>query len=165
MGHMQSAHELAFALRTAYLSMHRQTSAFLLPFRITADQFVLLCVLAQRDGITQQEISTRAASDPNTVRAMLVLMQKKELVARTPHQTDRRALAVTLTKKGRMLYAEIFKQIQPLHDVLQAPFLPEDTQALISYLDRISEAMTSRSGQADRQNSVSERKLHKRCQV
>lgn len=146
---MQSAHELALAIRMAYLSMHRQTDAFLSSFEITADQFVLLGVLTQQDGITQQEVSRRAASDPNTVRAMLLLMEQKDLIQRAPHGRDRRALAITLTKKGRRLYAEAWKQIQPLHATLEAPFQPREIETLIASLGRIAEAMASRPDNRD----------------
>lgn len=146
---MSLAHELALALRTAYLSMHRQTNAFLCSFGITADQFVLLGVLVHQDDITQQEISRRASSDPNTVGAMLVLLEKKALVNRSPHKADRRALAITLTAKGRRLYTEIIQQIKLLHEILQGPFDPTELQALIAYLGRITEAMTNCSEKSD----------------
>jgi len=83
--------------------MHRQTDACLATSGCTADQFVLLGLLAREDAVTQQELVLRASSDPNTVRAMLVLLEKRGLVARVGHPTDGRARSVTLTGKGRRL--------------------------------------------------------------
>ena len=81
------------ALRAAYWAMHRQTQARLARCGVTADQFVLLALLAEQDGITQQELVRRASSDANTVRAMLVLMESRGLVTRKGHPTDGRAAA------------------------------------------------------------------------
>ena len=64
---------------------------------MTVDQFVILTLLGEQDGITQQELARRASSDPNTIRAMLVLLENRHLVARVQHPTDGRALRITLT--------------------------------------------------------------------
>jgi DNA-binding MarR family transcriptional regulator len=88
---MASGHDIAMGLRAAYWAMHRQTEAGLARGGVTADQFVLLALLAEWDGITQQELVRRAASDANTVRAMLVLLESRGLVARQGHPTDRHA--------------------------------------------------------------------------
>ena len=72
---MTTGHQIAMSLRAAYLAMHRRTDAALAGDGVTADQFVLLAVLAAEDRVTQQALVRRTSSDPNTVRAMLVLME------------------------------------------------------------------------------------------
>jgi DNA-binding MarR family transcriptional regulator len=138
---MTGGHEIAMGLRAAYLSMHRQTNSFLAPFGMTADQFVLISLLADKDGITQQELTRRASSDPNTIRAMLVRMENNGLLTRDQHPTDGRARKVTLTYKGRRTYAMLSEKIKPLQDALLAPFQIKDADKLIMFLNLISEAM------------------------
>jgi len=123
--------------------MHRRTNALLASLDVTAEQFVLLEVLIRQDGITQQEISRRADSDPNTVRAMLLLMEKNGLVERRPHETDRRALDVILTPKGHGKYADILNLLEPLHDVLLGSFCPDEIKALTCRLTRLAAIMAS----------------------
>jgi DNA-binding MarR family transcriptional regulator len=142
-------------LRAAYLGMHRRADAHFARHGVTADQFVLLGLLDERDGITQQELVRRASSDPNTVRAMLLLLEGRGLVARNRHPTDRRARCVTLTSKGRRAYAKLSGGYQPFRDGLMALFGPDETKALIELLARISEAMTQTKA-IRRQLSVSE---------
>jgi hypothetical protein len=60
-------------LRKAYLSFHRRANARMLDHGVTADQFVLLTVVAREPGITQITIVERTGSDPNTVAAILRL--------------------------------------------------------------------------------------------
>ena len=52
---MLSGHEIALALRSAYLSMHRQADAYFVAHGVTADQFVLLSALAEEDAVTRPE--------------------------------------------------------------------------------------------------------------
>ena len=138
---MATGHDIAMGLRAAYLLMHRQTNAFLAAFGMTADQFVLLALLADEDGITQQELAERARSDPNTIRAMLVLIEKNGIVRRGKHPSDRRARRVTLTRKGRGAYAKVSAEIRPLQDALLRPFGTIGARKLLMSLDRISDGM------------------------
>src|SRR6478736_5154784 len=101
---MTTGRDVAIALRAAYLALHRQSDARFAPHGITADQFVLLATLARGgEALTQREHARRMSSDPSTVRAMLVLLERRGLVEREPHATDSRARTVTLTAEGRRL--------------------------------------------------------------
>ena len=132
----------ALGLRTAYLAMHRQTDACLATSGCTAEQFVLLGLLAREDAVTQQELVRRASSDPNTVRAVLVLLEERGLVARVGHPTDGRARSVTLTGKGRRLHRRQLADTEPLRKRLRSLFSPQESKALVEFLARISEALS-----------------------
>ncbi len=138
---MASGHDIAMGLRAAYWGMHRRTQARLARGGVTADQFVLLALLAEQDGITQQELVRRASSDANTVRAMLVRMESRGLVARKGHPTDRRARSVTLTRKGRQVYDRLWADSEPVRQRLLAALRPDEADTLVEFLNRISETM------------------------
>jgi MarR family transcriptional regulator, organic hydroperoxide resistance regulator len=111
--------ELAMWLRKGYLAFHRRVNAWMLKYGITADQFVLLRVVGREEGITQIEIVERTASDPNTVTAILRLLEQRDLVRRQPHARDRRARCVFLTVAGRNLQRRAFKDSEPLRAALR----------------------------------------------
>jgi DNA-binding MarR family transcriptional regulator len=141
---------MAMELRAAYWAMHRRTEASLAQRGVTSDQFVLLALLAEQDRVTQQELVRRASSDANTVRAMLVLLESRGLVARGQHPTDRRARSVTLTRKGRQTYERLWADSEPVRQRLRAAFRPEEADVLIEFLNRISQAMTPAAGRRPR---------------
>jgi DNA-binding MarR family transcriptional regulator len=141
LGSMTTGKDIARGLKIAYAMMHRQTQTLLSQHDMTADQYVLLTLLSLEDGITQKELTLRAASDPNTVRAMLILMQGKGLVVRKSNETDRRAQSVHLTVKGRRTYAKLAVAIKPLQDALLSPFDSHEAEQLVSCLQRIVDAM------------------------
>ncbi|MBA4017789.1 MAG: MarR family transcriptional regulator [Pirellula sp.] len=106
---MLDGHAWAMLLRTAYLAVHRAADAVMALHRLTADQFVLLTLLAECDGVMQQDLVRRSGSDPNTVRAMLVLLERRGLVRRRAHADDGRARSVELTARGRSLQTTLWK--------------------------------------------------------
>jgi DNA-binding MarR family transcriptional regulator len=138
---MTSGREIARALRAAYLALHRQTNACFADDGVTADQFVMLSALADADGVTQQELVRRVSSDPNTVRAVLLLLEGRGLVARAPHPADGRARCVTLTAKGRQVFRKLWGKSEPLRARLLSAFRPDEVTALVGLLHRVSDVL------------------------
>lgn len=115
---MRDGHELGMWLRKAYLSFHRRANSRVLKHGVTADQFVVLSVLVREEGITQVTIVQRTESDPNTVAAILGLMERRGLVRREAHAQDRRARCVFLTAEGRRVHKRAAKEAGPLLETL-----------------------------------------------
>jgi len=140
---MSQGHQLAMALRGAYWALHRRTDAILLPLGVTANQFVLLSLLDDDEGVTQRELCQRASSDPNTVRAMLVNLEAKSLVTREPHPTDRRAWRVSLTREGKRLFKQLWSETETLRNELTAGLTPREADSLLVLLGRLSQSTQS----------------------
>lgn len=136
-----SGHELAMALRAAYLAMHRRTDALLASSGVTADQFVVLSALAEGDALTQRELVDRTSSDPSTLRAMLVLLERQQLIERRPHPTDRRARTVSLTKEGKRVFRDLWRKSEGLRKELLADATPEDVASLVIQLRRLADTL------------------------
>ncbi len=147
---MTSGREVARALRAAYLALHRQTNNCLARDRVTADQFVLLAALAEADAVTQQELVRRVGSDPNTVRAMLLLLEGRGLIVRERHPADGRARRVTLTGKGRQVFKKLWTKSEPLRARLRTAFRPDEITALVGLLRRVTEVMAPPAGNGRR---------------
>jgi DNA-binding MarR family transcriptional regulator len=139
---MADGHDLAMALRTAYLALHRRTDAALARHGVTADQFVLLAALAEGDAATQRDLARRTGSDPNTVRAMLLLLTARGLIARARHPTDARARTAALTVRGRRTYERLRAAGGRVRARLLAALGPGEPAALLDMLARVSRTMT-----------------------
>jgi DNA-binding MarR family transcriptional regulator len=134
---------IPLVLRRAYLAMHRHTDACLKRFGITADQLVILVVLTEGDGITQQELACRASSDPNTIRAMLLLLEKRGLVTRKEHPVDRRSHQVHLTPRGKAFFKRLPSATAPVRKQILEALLPAEVAALAEYLGRLAVKLES----------------------
>ena len=134
---MKHAAELPRLLRAAYFAMHRASDSHFAHHGITADQFVVLACLGERDAVMQQDLVRRAASDPSTIRAMLVLLEGRGLVVREQHPADGRAREVSLTAKGRRMYERLWRTSEPIREQLLVGFSEQEAQALLGFLPRL----------------------------
>ena len=140
---MTTGRDVAIALRTAYLALHRRSDAAFAPHGVTADQFVLLATLARGwDALTQRELARRMSSDPSTVRAMLVRAEQRGLVERDTHPTDARSGRSRSRRRGcgrssgsgggRAGPAQMLGALQP-----------GEAETLVRLLGRVAEALNA----------------------
>ncbi|MFO1066513.1 MAG: MarR family transcriptional regulator [Pirellulales bacterium] len=134
---MTEGAELPMALRAAYMGLHRRTDARFAMFGVTADQFVLLATLERTGAITQRELARRMPSDPSTVRAMLVLLEKQGLVERETHPTDARALHVKLTTAGRRKFRQLWKAGEQIRQDMMSAIPAGEREIVIKNLERL----------------------------
>ncbi len=140
---MEHKSELPMALRAAYLALHRRSEAQFAKCGVTADQFVLLATLARGDSLTQRELARRMPSDPSTVRAMLVLLEKRGLVRRDPHPSDSRARTAALTAAGKRKFQQAFAAGEAIRTQMFADLQPGDGETLVRLLNQVAESLNS----------------------
>jgi MarR family transcriptional regulator, organic hydroperoxide resistance regulator len=89
---------------------HRTVAASLLSqVGLHPGQEALLMELWDHDGRTQADLAESLGVEPPTVTKMLQRMEHGDLVDRRPDATDRRAIRVYLTPKGRRLKGKVDK--------------------------------------------------------
>ncbi len=139
---MTTGSDLALALRAAYLALHRQSEGRFARHGVTADQFVLLASLARGHALTQRELARRMSSDPSTVRAMLVLLEKRGLVEREAHPSDARARTVSLTPGGKRAFRTLWTAGEPVRAKMLDALNPGEAETLLALLTRVADALT-----------------------
>lgn len=142
---MDAKSELPLALRAAYMAMHRRTDAQFASYGITADQFVLLATLSRGNALTQRELARRMPSDPSTVRAMLVLLEKHGLVKRDVHPNDSRARTVTLTTTGKRKFRQLWTAGETIRKKMFEAIQPDNAALLIGLLTQLAESLNGES--------------------
>jgi MarR family transcriptional regulator, lower aerobic nicotinate degradation pathway regulator len=139
---MTTGRDIAMALRVAYLALHRRSEARFARHGVTADQFVLLASLVRGGhALTQRELARRMSSDPSTVHAMLVLLDRRGLVARETHPTDARARTVSLTPKGMRMYRRLWTAGEPIRERLVGALEAGEAGVLVNLLTRVADAL------------------------
>lgn len=138
---MRLRDRLPHELRAAYMALHRCSNTRFAQLGVTADQFVLLATLERGHALTQRDLAARMPSDPSTVRAMLVLLEKGGLVSRQTHPTDGRARTVALTEAGRLKYRQVFAAGQAIRDQMVSSLSDAETRCLVKLLGRVSESL------------------------
>ncbi len=133
--------ELPIALRAAYLALHRRSEAAFASHGVTADQFVLLATLSRGHALTQRDLARRMSSDPSTVRAMLVLLERNGLVERETHPTDSRARTVALTTEGKRVFRKLWVCGEPVRSQMFDVLQPDEAETLVNLLARVAAAL------------------------
>jgi DNA-binding MarR family transcriptional regulator len=72
-------------------------------FNVTPEQWSVLASLLEIDGIHQSLLAKKTAKDRHNITRMLNLLEKRGLIQRERHETDKRRLLVYLTTEGREL--------------------------------------------------------------
>lgn len=138
---MRTKSQLPMALRAAYLALHRRSDAQFARHGVTADQFVLLATLTRGDALTQREVARRMPSDPSTVRAMLVLLERQGLVQRNTHPTDTRARTAALTAAGKRKFRQLWTAGESIREQMFGSLLPDEAETLVRLLTRVAESL------------------------
>jgi DNA-binding MarR family transcriptional regulator len=97
---------LPVLLRRAWYGLNQTFRQRIAHLGLTPDHFSILRWLSEGDpqGLTQRALTDLMASDPNTITSTLSRMEKSGLVARQPHERDRRAHRVKLLPAGRRTF-------------------------------------------------------------
>jgi DNA-binding MarR family transcriptional regulator len=128
-------------LRAAHSRLRRRSNLAFSRFGMTADQYVLLSVLASKGEATQQQLVRRCFSDTATIGTMVSLLEAKGLLSRTPHPRDRRARSVALTSIGRKLAEDMRRSSSRLRANLVGLFEEQELRTLMEFLERLTGAM------------------------
>ena len=103
----------------------------------------VLAVLQEHSGATMGELADLTSVDRTTLTRTLGLMEEARLVARRERESDRRSLVISLTPKGRRMFARILPlTLAETHRALTG-FSSAEIGALRDRLKRIADNLTA----------------------
>lgn len=100
---------IGFNLFVTHIRLKAGLARAMRPFDITPEQFAILALLQERNGLQQREIADLLLKDRPNITRILERMQNKKLIRRETDSKDRRAVRVHLTTHGRKLFPEVEK--------------------------------------------------------
>ncbi|MFC9294577.1 MarR family winged helix-turn-helix transcriptional regulator [Streptomyces sp. NPDC057011] len=100
----------------------------------------VLAAAAEYGPVTQADLGRRLAVDPKDMVGILNHLQQEGLVLRTPHPSDRRKNAVTVTPEGKAVLARCGALAEAANAELLAPLTPDEQAQLMALLTRLHEA-------------------------
>ena len=122
----------------------------------------VLAALIDSTVLAQSQVCRRTYSDPNTMGAMLTLMETRGLVKRMRHPNDRRTRTVVLTPKGKRIFAKVWAGREATKDRMLALFTGAEVEASLGLLNRIiQELATPRGCGQRRKRSTSARAVNR----
>lgn len=108
---------------------------------ITLPQMHTLEILGQQSPLRMKELAAKMGVTTGTLTVNIDRLEKQGLVARIPHETDRRSILVTLTAAGEELFREHHDHHLHLTRELQAALTPEETAQFAAILAKLTQAL------------------------
>jgi len=68
---------------------------------ITVEQWILLKIIEETDGLTQKELANKSLRDPASITRTLDILHKKGYVERRAVVDNRRQYSISLTEEGK----------------------------------------------------------------
>jgi DNA-binding MarR family transcriptional regulator len=128
-------------MRRAFLSICRCGDTLFSPYGITNDQYGLMLTVYREPGIRQADIGNIIFAEPNTITAMLSLLEKRGLLRRRPSPTDGRARLIYLTARGEKMTQRLSEDSVQMRRRLYECFTGAGGEEALAILDRVSEEM------------------------
>ncbi|GAA3571125.1 MarR family transcriptional regulator [Nonomuraea rosea] len=97
---------LASALRVSMARLTRRLRRQAAAHSLTPTQFATLAAVERHSGITPGELAELEKVQPPSMTRVIAKLEERGLVARTPHPTDRRQVAVNVTEAAQKLLKE-----------------------------------------------------------
>ncbi len=108
---------------------------------ITLPHMHTLEILGQQSPLRMKELAAKMGVTTGTLTVNVDRLEKQGLVARIPHETDRRSILVALTPAGEELFREHHDHHLHLTRELQAALSPEETAQFASILAKLTQAL------------------------
>lgn len=129
-------------LRRAFLATCRCGDVTFSPYRLTTEQYALMRVVQCNPGIRQMDLTDRIIAEPNTVTAMVSLLERRDILRRKPCPSDGRVRLLYLTAHGHAMMTRLADDWEPLRAVLRRCFSGRAGEEALEILDTVYVEMT-----------------------
>lgn len=102
--------------------------------KITPLQYGLLTVLNTQEGLDQTALTVELGADRTTLAATIELLEKRALLTRDTHYSDKRRKVVNITLKGKRLLEKTQQQMHEAQLRLLAPLPPEARRQFVEMM-------------------------------
>jgi DNA-binding MarR family transcriptional regulator len=117
----------------------RAINARLRPYGVDYTRWRVLAVLQEHSGATMGRLADLTSVDRTTLTRTLGLMEKAGFVIRRERKNDRRSLAISLTARGRRMFARILPLTLAETDRAVTGFSSEEIGTLRDRLRRMAD--------------------------
>lgn len=108
----------------------------LTPHGLTLPQFTTLTVLLRRPGLSNAQLARRAYITPQSMQEVLLVLESRRLVRRTPSPGNQRILQAVLTAGGKRLVERAERDALEVENAMLAGFTPSQRRQFAKSLQR-----------------------------
>jgi DNA-binding MarR family transcriptional regulator len=106
-------------------------------YGLARPEYVVVYSLGLHDGVTARDISVSYGFPKNSLSRAINSLERKGLIARTKHPTDKRSFLINLTPAGRSLYEATLPRFVALQDEMLKVLSSEERAQLSVLLAKV----------------------------
>lgn len=106
-------------------------------YDVTAEQFAVLVSLWKKEAQTPSQLAEQLAKDKTNMTRILDGLEKRNLVVRRFHESDRRSCGIHLTEAGRQIKDKLIPLAADINRAALEGFSVKEEQALKKFLKNI----------------------------
>ena len=145
---MESTHNslIGYLVYDAQKYITKSLETTLKPYNITAGQWNLINQLDEAGELSQKELANLTHKEQATITRYLDTLERKGLVVRNKHKTDRRAHVVSTTDKAHDLIRDVLPLTAVTADRLIEGIDQQDIDTFVSVLASLKKNAEAISG-------------------
>jgi len=109
---------------------------------ITPVQFLILILVIQNEGISQNEIAQQSIKDKTTITRHLNQLEKKKLILRKKSDEDKRISKIFITKEGKKVAEKSLKISKKLRKIAMSDIDEESLKITKKVLKQINKNLS-----------------------
>ncbi|AIQ75264.1 MULTISPECIES: MarR family transcriptional regulator [Paenibacillus] len=136
---MDSREPLGLVIRDLHLEIANYLTKLLAPFRLAPEQHLLMALMLEKEGLSQNEIAANLGKDKASVARMIASLESKGYIRKVTSAQDRRAVNVYVTEEGRKLENTINEVTVNLNEIIESGLSASDYSTLKTLLTRVQD--------------------------
>ncbi|WP_246938795.1 MarR family winged helix-turn-helix transcriptional regulator [Bacillus pinisoli] len=129
---------ISIKLHKTDLNLTSFIKAKLEPFNLAPEQNLIMMLLWEKDGLTQNQLVESLNKDKTNIARMASNLESKGFIQRLNCPNDRRSVRLFLTEKGKELGEQIIPIAEEFNDIVCSGFTKEELLQLENLLGRMN---------------------------
>ena len=139
-GNVLATETVMNTVRTADLLIDR-IGSLVRPLGVSPAGGLILGLLRDHGPMSPSELGDRLIVTRSTITGVLHSLERRGLLRRTPHPTDRRSLVVEITEEGRRVLADVRRIVHRHEKGWMHELADADLKKLIRLLHRVQQSI------------------------
>jgi len=106
-------------------------------FSVTKEQFVILYILQNENGMSQRQLGKTALKDRPNITRLIDILEQRDLLYRKIDPKDRRVIRVFITDEGKKQVEKILPSIKDVNELAFKGITNEEQETLKTILEKI----------------------------
>ncbi|MGM9929116.1 MAG: MarR family winged helix-turn-helix transcriptional regulator [Bacillus sp. (in: firmicutes)] len=109
------------------------------PYNLAPEQNLIMMLLWEKDGLTQNQIAETLGKDKTNIARMAANLESKGFIRRTGCPNDRRSLKLYLSPEGKALSEQVVPTLEGFNDLICKGITKEEIVFLETILSKFNQ--------------------------